>query len=62
MAYLRFIWFKMQRNDTGEVWVTRWAENADNHPHWMHGIVDYAIEKDSVVIGGPFKTRKAALK
>lgn len=62
MAYLRFIWFKMKQNDTGETWVTRWAENADNRPHWADGIAAYALEKDSVIIGGPFKTRKEAMK
>ena len=64
MAYLRFVWFTLKNKTTGEVYAQRWAENAYDGDinDAINGIVDYAIEKDSVVIGGPFKTRKEALK
>ena len=62
MAYLRFVWFKLKRNSTGEVYVQRMAKNAydGDISDAIHKIVDYAIEQDSVVVGGPFNTRKEA--
>jgi len=64
MAYLRFVWFTLKNTTTGEVYAQRMAENAydGDISDAIHKIVDYAVEKDSVVIGGPFKTRKEALK
>lgn len=63
MAYLRFVWFKLMNNTTGEVYVQRWAENAydGDITDAIHQVCDYAVEHDSVVIGGPFKTKKQAL-
>lgn len=62
MAYLRFVWFTLKNNTTGEVYPQRMAENAydGDISDAIHKIVDYAISKDSVVIAGPFKTRKEA--
>ena len=62
MAYLRFVWFTLKNNTTGEVYPQRMAENAydGDITDAIHKICDYAVEHDSVVIGGPFKTRKEA--
>jgi hypothetical protein len=62
MSYLRFVWFTLKNNITGEVYPQRMAENAydSDITDAIHKICDYAVENDSVVIGGPFKTRKEA--
>ena len=64
MSYIRFVWFTLKNNTTGEVYAQRMAENAydGDISDAIHKIVDYAISKDSVVIAGPFKTRKEASK
>lgn len=64
MAYLRFVWFTLKNKTTGEVYAQRMAENAydGDISDAIHMICDYAVENNSVVIGGPFKTRKEALK
>ena len=62
MAYLRFVWFTLKNNTTGEVYPQRMAENAHdgNINDAIRKIANYAAERDSVVIAGPFKTRKEA--
>jgi hypothetical protein len=63
MSYIRFAWFTLKNNTTGEVYPQRIACNPSGWAkgEYVHKIVDHAIENDSVVIGGPFKTRKEAL-
>lgn len=62
MSYIRFVWFTLKNNTTGEVYAQRMAENAydGDISDAIHKICEYAIEHDSVVVAGPFKTRKEA--
>lgn len=64
MSYLRFVWFTLKNNTTGEVYAQRYAANAydGDISDAIHGITDWAIANDSVIIAGPFKTRKEAAK
>lgn len=61
MSYIRFVWFVLQRNSSKETWITRFAENASGQ-NVLTGITDYAMANNSVVVSGPFKTRKDASK
>lgn len=62
MSYLSFVWFTLKNNTTGEVYPQLMAENAydGDISDAIHKICNYAIEHDSVVIAGPFKTREEA--
>ena len=63
MSYIRFVWFTLKNNTTGELYPQRIAANAHGGDisDAIHKICDVAIERNSVVVAGPFKTRKQAV-
>ena len=62
MSDIRFVWFTLKNNTTGEVYPKHMAENAHDSDisDAIHKIVDYAAENNSVVIAGPFDSHKEA--